>query len=196
MNRLKEIRKYLNMTQKNLADKLNVKQNTVSYWENGRRQIDLEMAKRISEIAGCTVEYLIGGERGEKLALKVEDVDAFSEGVPVEAIYDMTDYETVLIDDKKKNHFVIRVKEDGMEPYININDIVILRGQDSASSGDIVLVKTIDGKLLIKEYLRHKEGVSFISYNRKYPPVFYSKEEMKTLPIKIIGRVMELRRKF
>ena len=191
MNRLKEIRKYLNCTQKDFAKKLGVKQNTVSYWENGKRQIDIETAKRISDLAGCTVEYLIGGEMTATPITVIEEVIT---GVPVDAIVDVTGGESIT--GEKKNCFAMRVKEDGMAPLIMENDVIIVKPTEKAAKGDIVLVRMEDGKFLIKEYLKYKSGITLFSYNKNYSPIFYTNEEIKNLPIKIIGRVIEQRRKF
>ena len=184
MNRLKEIRKYLNFTQKEFAKKLGVKQNTVSYWENGKRQIDIEMAKKISEFAGCTVEYLIGGEG------KATSVPVVEELGRNEAENEIT------VTVQEENCFAMRVKEDGMTPLIIENDIIIIRPTEKVAKGDIVLVRTEEGKFVLKEYLKSKDGICLISRNMKYPPLFYAGEEVKNLPIKIIGRVVEQRRKF
>lgn len=184
MNRLKEIRKYLNFTQKDFAKKLGVKQNTVSYWENGKRQIDIETAKKISEFAGCSVEYLIGGE-GKSTSIPVVE-DRRMEEVD----------EVITVTVQEENCFAMKVKEDGMAPLIMENDILIIKPTEKVSKGDIVLVRTEEGKFVLKEYLKFKGGVSFVSRNLKYPPLFYAGEETKNLPIKIIGRVIEQRRKF
>lgn len=191
MNRLKEIRKYLNFTQKEFAKKLGVKQNTVSYWENGKRQIDIEMAKKISGFAGCSVEYLIGGKAETTTIPMIEEI---ANGVPVDAIFDMTGIES--INAQGKNCFAMRVKEDGMAPLIKENDVIIVKPTEKVSKGDIVLIRTEDGKFVLKEYLKFKSGITLLSHNMKYPPMFYANEEIKNLPIKIIGRVIEQRRKF
>ena len=191
MNRLKEIRKYLNFTQREFAKKLGVKQNTVSYWENGKRQIDIETAKKISEFAGCTVEYLIGGEAEATSIPVIEDI---KNGMATNNISNMSGVENVT--SHEKNCFAMRIKEDGMTPLIMENDIVIIKPTEKAAKGDIILVRTEEGKFVLREYLKLKNIVGLISRNMKYPPVFYVGEEIKNLPIKIIGRVVEQRRKF
>lgn len=49
------------MTQKDLADKLNVKQTAVSYWENGKREPDFDTIKRICHIFSMTYNELLDG---------------------------------------------------------------------------------------------------------------------------------------
>ena len=60
MNRLKELRKEKRLTQKELADKINVSKITVLRWENGERQIKPEKAKKLADYFGVSVGYLLG----------------------------------------------------------------------------------------------------------------------------------------
>lgn len=56
------LRKKHKLSQKELAKKFNVNQNTVSRWENGDRQIDLETLKALSVFFGVSVDFLLGNE--------------------------------------------------------------------------------------------------------------------------------------
>ncbi|MCF2566568.1 helix-turn-helix transcriptional regulator [Streptococcus pasteurianus] len=60
MNRLKELRQEKKLTQKELADKINVSKITVLRWENGERQIKPEKAKKLADYFGVSVGYLLG----------------------------------------------------------------------------------------------------------------------------------------
>jgi len=59
MNRLRQLRKEMRMSQKELADHFNIKQNTVSNWENNIRKIDAGMLTRISEYFDVSIDYLL-----------------------------------------------------------------------------------------------------------------------------------------
>lgn len=58
-NRIAEMRKIRGLSQAKLAKLLGVAQNTVSNWENGTREPDNETLKKISQLLGCTVDYLL-----------------------------------------------------------------------------------------------------------------------------------------
>ena len=58
--RLKDIREDSDVTQKTLSEYLNVKQNTYSQYENGRRQIPFELLIRLSEYFNVSTDYLLG----------------------------------------------------------------------------------------------------------------------------------------
>ena len=60
MNRLKEIRQLNRLTQSDLAGLVNVKQNTISNWENGKTEIDYKSLKTLTKILNCSADYLLG----------------------------------------------------------------------------------------------------------------------------------------
>ena len=61
-----KLRKEKNMTQQELADKLNVTDRAVSHWENGRSLPDVSLFKPLCEIFGISVNELISGEKLSK----------------------------------------------------------------------------------------------------------------------------------
>lgn len=59
-NRLSEIRNRVGMTQKQLADKLGVTQQTIWYYENGKREMKSSVLIAMSDALGCSVSELLG----------------------------------------------------------------------------------------------------------------------------------------
>ena len=47
-----------------------------------------------------------------------------------------------------------------------------------------------------KKFEKLDNGIMLISNNSEYSPMYFSNEEVTTKPVVIIGRVVELRRKF
>lgn len=58
--KLKELRIDSGKTQKEIADYLNVKQNTYSQYENGKRQVPIDALIRLAEFYDVSVDYLLG----------------------------------------------------------------------------------------------------------------------------------------
>lgn len=58
-----ELRKEKNLTQQELADKLNVTDRAISHWENGRRLPDISLLKELGEVFNVTIDELISGKR-------------------------------------------------------------------------------------------------------------------------------------
>lgn len=61
-----DLRKQNKMTQKELADKLNVTAQAVSKWENGRGIPDIEILQKISTEFNVNIDSILNGEKGKK----------------------------------------------------------------------------------------------------------------------------------
>lgn len=60
MNRIKELRNKKDMSQKELAEYLNVSQQSISFYENGDRDPDTEALKKLSSLFRCSIDYILG----------------------------------------------------------------------------------------------------------------------------------------
>ncbi len=58
MNNIKEFRKKKNLSQSDIAKIINVKQNTISQWENDMRIPNIRQGLKLAEILETTVESL------------------------------------------------------------------------------------------------------------------------------------------
>lgn len=69
---IKIYRTALKMTQQELADKISVTRQTISGWEQGRTEPDLESLERMSNVLQVSVEELIYGKRKSKEEIKTD----------------------------------------------------------------------------------------------------------------------------
>lgn len=60
--KLKELRLEKNMSRQYLANLLFVNVRTISYWELGQRECNLDQLIKISQVFGVTTDYLLGLE--------------------------------------------------------------------------------------------------------------------------------------
>lgn len=58
-NRIKELRKKLNLSQTQLAKKMNTTQANISSWEKNKWQPDNEALIKLSNIFECSIDYLL-----------------------------------------------------------------------------------------------------------------------------------------
>lgn len=170
-NNIKKLREVCNLTQIELATMIGVSDKTVSSWEINRTEPKIDMIEKISIALNCKKTDIIGTD-----TLDTEEINT----------------ETA----ENGNYFSLQIKGDSMEPRICNGDIVIVRQQDDAESGDIVIALVSDDDATCKRLRKYRDGIELISNNPSYQPVFYSNEEMISNPVKIIGKVVELRRKF
>ena len=61
-----KLRKQKNMSQVDLANILNVSQQSVSFYETGKREPPLDVLIKLSNYFGCTIDELVKGDSDAK----------------------------------------------------------------------------------------------------------------------------------
>lgn len=118
-------------------------------------------------------------------------------GVPMECIEDIIDTEEIDSDMLKggKQYFGLKIKGDSMYPEYLDNDTIILEKVDDCESGDdcVVMVNGNDGTF--KRVFKNENGIILQPLNNNYQPMIYTNEQIENLPVRVIGKVVELRRR-
>ena len=203
-NKIKEYRKLKRMTQKELGEKIGVKHNTVSGYENGTNEPEQDILFKIAAALDVSINDLFPETRSDttnirrrKKGVRIPVLGYVVAGIPIEAIEDIIDYEE--IDEelaRTGDFFALQVRGESMEPVLYEDDVVIVRKQPTADTGDIAIVLINGDEATIKKIKRERDGVMLIGYNTAvYEPHFYNNEEIENLPVQILGKVIELRRK-
>lgn len=81
MIRIREKRRAMGMTMKELGRLVGVSEGAISHYETGRREPDPEMLKRIADVFGVTTDYLIGRDSPASVTL-VPDVSSSMPATP------------------------------------------------------------------------------------------------------------------
>lgn len=199
MNRIKERRTQLGIKQADLAKSIKVSQGTMSQYETGKYEPDLATLKLIAECLHTTTDYLLGGTLPSEArkGLKIPVLGNVAAGIPIEAIQDIVDYEEIdAALASTGDFFGLRIKGSSMEPRMREGDVVIVRKQDDADTGDTVVVLVNGDSATVKKLKKGPDGITLVPTNPSYDPMFYSKAEVASLPVRIIGRVVELRAKY
>lgn len=200
MNRIKELRLSKAIKQVDFAKMLGVSQATVSGWESEKYQPDRDTLIKMASYFDVSVDYLIGNSPVKKEKKKGVQIPVLGEvraGYPMEAVENIIDYEEIDEDMAHRGEFfALRIKGDSMEPKFSEGDVVIVRKQETADSGDIVVALVNGDSATIKKLKRHQNGITLVPSNSAYEPMYYSNEEIMELPVNILGKVVELRAKF
>lgn len=118
-------------------------------------------------------------------------------GIPMECIEDIIDTEEVSIDMLKggKQYFGLKIKGNSMSPEYLDGDTIILEKVDNCENGQdcVVMVNGNDGTF--KRVFKNENGIILQPLNNEFQPMVYSNEQIKNLPVRVIGKVVELRRK-
>ena len=197
MSNLKAARKAAGYTQAEVAAKIGLTQGAYSGWENGRYKIDSTSLSRLAELFNVTTDYLLGNDAPPRKGVRIPVYRAVAAGIPIEAIEDIVDYEEIEPELAATGEFFgLRIKGSSMEPRICEGDVVIVRKQDDADTGDVAIVLVNGYEATCKRVKKDGHGIALIPNNPSYEVKYYSAEEISSLPVRIIGKVVELRGKF
>ena len=192
------IRKYRiikHMTQLDLAKLLNVSDKTVSSWETGEKIPRMGNIEKIANCFGLNKTDLI--EDTSKSRFKIPVLGKVIAGYPVEAVENIIDYEEITSKMASLGeYFALQVKGDSMMPRFTEGDVVIVRKQDDVDNGDIAIMLVNGDEATIKKVQKFEGGIKLIPSNTAYDVITYPNEEQETLPVRCLGRVVELRAKF
>lgn len=199
--RIREKRESIGMTQEELAEKLGYKnKSSIAKIETGTNDIVQSKVIEFANVLGTTVAYLMGWEENSfsnKKGVKINVLGRVAAGIPIEAVEDVIDTEEITQEMAATGEFFgLQIHGDSMEPRMCEGDVVIVRKQDDAESGDIVIAMVNGDDATCKRLRKYRDGIELISNNPSYEPMFFSNEDIASKPVKIIGKVVELRGKF
>ena len=127
-------------------------------------------------------------------AMELPVMGRIAAGVPIEAISEVSHHVAVpgSMLSGKGQHYALEVKGDSMiEAGINDGDIVVIREQNSAENGDIVVALVEDHEATLKRYRRRDNMIALEAANPAY--------ETRVFPdhlVKVQGRLVGLIRSY
>lgn len=206
MERLKELRKNKGVYQREVAAFLGVDRTTYVKYETGASEPDADTLAKLADYFCVTIDYLL--ERDAEVsyvetdATRIPVLGDTAAGIPISAIEDFDsddpdDWEEISNHMARSGQYIaLRIKGDSMEPRMRTGDVVIVRLQPDVDDGDVAIVRVNGDEATCKKIKKTPEGLWLISTNPNYDPMFYSPKDVESLPVAIIGKVVELRAKF
>lgn len=198
MNRIRALRAQNGIKQADLAKALRVSQAALSGYETGKFQADISTYIEMANFFGVSLDYLLGKpEPSQSGAVPVPVLGDVAAGLPLLAEENILDYEDVSPEVAASGEiFGLRVKGSSMEPRIAPGDVVIVRKQEDVDTGDTAVVLINGDSATVKKVKKETNGITLISNNPAYDPMYFSNDDIQRLPVTIIGKVIELRGKF
>ncbi len=197
MIRIKELRKQKKITQKELANYLQIADSTLSYWEQGKYEPDNDSLKILADYFKVSIDYLLGRPAGDFFSLenispittkKIPLLGAIAAGQPIFSDEGFESY--VEVGAEVQADFCLRVIGDSMiNARIQDGDIVFIHQQSIVDNGTIAAV-VIDDEATLKRvyYYPDKEKLVLQAENPKYEPFVYSGEELNE--IQVLGKAV------
>lgn len=196
---VKKLTEEQGMSMSELARRVGTAKSAISRYFNGTREFPLNKIEEFASALHTTPDFLLGMEYEPQTSqgLQIPVLGTVAAGIPISAVEDILDYEEVPQSwENQGEFFALKIKGDSMEPRMESGDVVIVKQQSDANSGDTVIVLVNGDDATCKKLQKTDNGIMLVSTNPKYPPMFYSNEEIITKPVVILGKVVELRQKY
>lgn len=204
MNRLKILREEKKLNQIELGKIIGVSGQALGMYENEKRDMSTDTVIKLANYFDVSTDYLLGKSdtrtKTDKLGNPVVSIPLLG---TVKAGYNYLAEENWVgnVDIDKKladsgEFFALNVKGNSMSPVLIEGDIVIVKKQDDFENGDIVVALINGDEATIKKAKKSDSSILLQPFNNNYEPLIFTYEEMKSIPVKIIGIVKQLKREF
>ena len=194
-DKIREARKAAGLTQRQLADKVNVSNTSISNWEKNLSRPDPDTIQHLCWALNVQPNYFFAVEESPALPAniipmpemrKIPLLGTIACGEPILAEENIEEY--VKIPKDMAGDFALRCKGDSMiNARIFDGDIVYIRQQDTVENGEIDAV-LIEGEATLKRVQLFADHISLEPENPQYRPFVYWGEEMNT--VRIIGKAV------
>lgn len=190
---LKKARKAAGYTQKQLAEAIGAKHNSISNWENDQNRPGPDAIGLLCEALGVSPNYLFEntpaippGMEALPQMKRVPLLGTVACGEPILAEQNFDGY--VEVAEEITADFALRCKGDSMiNARIMDGDLVFIRQQAEVENGEIAAV-LIDNEATLKRVYKHGDQLVLQPENPQYAPLVYTGK--KLLEVRIIGKAV------
>lgn len=193
--RIAELRRERGLNQEQLAELALLSRVTVARYESGRIEPGANALSRIADVLDVSVDELLC--RTEKLppfiSIMKSGVPIVGEiacGTPITAQQNVTGYAD--LPESVNADFALKCKGKSMSPTFEEGDLVLIRQTPDIENGQIAAVG-IDGEAMLKRVYKSETGVTCVSDNPAFAPVFFPAGEGLTVYGMAVGYVRNWR---
>lgn len=197
---LKKIRQENNLTQEELAKKINTSRSNIANYENDKNMPSIDILEKLSEIFNCSIDYLLGKsdiktpDLKDKLFL-IPIVGKVAAGKPLFANENIEGY--LPIDPLMYNltspdgFFFLQIQGESMNKLIKNGSFALIKKQDYAENGDVIVaIVNGDDEATVKRYKQLNEQFIMlepVSEDSSFQPITI---DLKSTKFSIIGKVV------
>lgn len=140
-----------------------------------------------------TIEIVDGTEVNPKMRSEVAyapHIGKVTAGLPITAIENIDEFIPIpsYLTNTETNTFALTIEGDSMiEAGIHNRDVVIVRQQNTANNGDIIVALTDDGEATVKRFFKEKDHIRLQPENSNMEPLLYKN-------ITVLGKLVGLYR--
>lgn len=206
-NRLQKALDCSNMKQVDLVEKTGLDKTLINKYLAGIMKAKQDKLTILANALNVNEVWLMGYDIPMNRNIKLDKLGNPVVEIPVlgtvKAGYDYLAQEnwigTVDIDKKLAESgelFALKVHGNSMFPTLMEDDIVIIKKQDDFENGDIVVAIINGDEATIKKGKKTDTSILLQPLNNDYEPLIFTYDEMKSIPVTIIGVVKQLKREF
>ena len=198
------LREKYNLTQAELGEIAGVTDRAVSAWEKGIAEPRMGAIQKIADYFSIPKSAIVDdfdeNNSGRKIVkgVRIPVLGYVRAGVPIDAVEEVLDYEEIHPNMAASgDYFALQIKGDSMEPKFSEGDVVIVREQPDVESGEIAIVLVNGDEGTVKKLVKYDNGsIALVASNPAYSPMMFTPEQIEMLPVRVVGKVVELRAKF
>ena len=200
-NRLELLLSKKNMSKADFLHEFNLGKNSFSDWKRRGNSPNGDILAKIADYFGVSTDYLLGKTNiphniglfplgNTKMVEVIGEVKAGYNGIAFE---EHLGFEPADVENPAEYRF-FKVKGDSMSPKIEHGDFALVKLQSDVDSGDIA-VAVYDGEVgTVKKVIKTDNAIILQPLNPNYETKIYTGIELQQ--VHIVGRVMEIKRKF
>ena len=195
------------LRQADLVNRTGINKGALSCYISGRYQPKQNNIYLLAKALDVNVEWLMGADvevshfkeatrSKTQTPVRIPVLGRVAAGIPINAVEETIDWEEIPAEMAATGeYFGLRIRGDSMSPRIMDGDTVIVRRQSDAETDDIVIALVNGNDGVCKKLKKTASGIMLISLNPAYEPMVFDHADIDSIPVSIIGRVVELRGK-
>ncbi len=205
-NRIKIALDMRKMKQTDLVNSTGIGKSSISTYISGEYEPKQKNIYKIAKALDVNEAWLMGYDvpmqrdvdKNKIKGVRIPVLGYVRAGVPINTIEEVIDYEEIHPDlAASGDYFALQVKGDSMEPKFSEGDVVIVREQPDVESGEIAIVLINGDEGTVKKLVKYDNGsIALVASNPAYTPMMFTPQQIEELPVRVVGKVVELRAKF
>lgn len=201
-NRLNKAISLRNIKPIELSEKTGINKSKISSYMSGRYKAKQDGVYLLAQALNVSEVWLMGYDVPME-SIPIKNIEKIKIPVlgTVKAGYDylvqenIIGYESIDNVSEPENYYALQVSGDSMEPLFSDGDIAIVHRQDDFDSGNTCIVLVNGDEATVKKVIKTDDGIDLIAMNPYYPVRHFTRNEMNEIPVKIIGKVIEARKR-
>lgn len=190
-----------------LSEKANIPKSAISQYLSGLYEAKQKNIFKLANVLNVSEAWLMGLDVPMNKEVKLDEFGNPVVTIPilgiVKAGYDYLAQEnwigTIDVDKKLADSgelFALKITGDSMYPLILEDDIVIVKRQNDFENGDLVVAIVNGDEATIKKGKKSNNSILLQPLNANYEPLIFTYDEMKSIPVIVVGIVKQLKREF